>query len=135
MTPAQIRAAKALLGWDNGDIAQRAGLSRNTVQAMQARDELGGKVQTARAVRQVLEDAGIRFIEDRETRAVGVLLLPGIKARHDISGTAERPEASLTSPLSCRVDDHIDVVRDRAEQRQKGLGRLDREYPAGKVAI
>lgn len=81
MTPAQIRAAKALLGWDNAEIAQRAGLSRNTVQAMQARDELSGKVQTARAVRLALELAGIRFIEDRETRAIGVLLMsPSDKA-------------------------------------------------------
>lgn len=76
LTPAGIRAAKALLGWDNGELAERAGLSRNTVQAMQVRDEIGGTVRTARLVRQVLEDAGIEFIEDRDTGAFGVLLRP-----------------------------------------------------------
>lgn len=82
MTPAQIRAAKAMLGWSSEDVAKRAGLSRNTVQAMQAKDNLGIRLQTTRAVRQVLEEAGIKFIKDRETRAVGVMMLPP-EEKHD----------------------------------------------------
>lgn len=76
MTPAQIRAAKALLGWNNDDVAQRTGLSRNTVQAIQVGDELRGTVRTARLLREVFEREGVDFVVDRHSGAIGVMIRP-----------------------------------------------------------
>lgn len=73
-SPALLRAACALLGWNNGDLAEQAGLSRNTVQMMLAREELTGTMRTLRAISIVMESAGIMFVRDDSTGAIGVML-------------------------------------------------------------
>ena len=64
ITIEQIRAARALLGWSQTELASRAGLSLPTVKRLEAgfgprvSDEARAKLQRA------LETAGIDFIED-----------------------------------------------------------------------
>lgn len=63
-----------MLGWDNEELARRAGLSRNTVQAMSASTELNGTLRSLKAAVSALEEAGIIFVNDLETGAYGVML-------------------------------------------------------------
>lgn len=57
-----IAAARALLGWDQSALAERAGIRRHTLADL----ERGGRRPQARvrdAVLGTLEEAGIRFVE------------------------------------------------------------------------
>jgi transcriptional regulator with XRE-family HTH domain len=59
-TAAQIRAGRALLGWSQTELAQRAGVSRRTLSAMENGD---GRVtqESIEALRRVLLEAGVMF--------------------------------------------------------------------------
>jgi transcriptional regulator with XRE-family HTH domain len=60
----QLRAARALLGMDQAELAKRAGVDINTVRNLEGRgpDPLGGRVDTLRKVQGALERAGIEFL-------------------------------------------------------------------------
>lgn len=71
MSPAQLRAARGLLGWTQKDLASRAGVSDRTIRLF----ELEARVpylQTVDALENCLSEAGVRFIAtDNE---VGVMM-------------------------------------------------------------
>ena len=71
---AQIRAARALLGWSQTHLARRAGLGLATLQRIE-RDEgiEKGKFSTVIKIQKALEQAGIHFTED-DTGEIGVRL-------------------------------------------------------------
>ena len=63
ITPAQIRAARAAIGWSASDLARQSGLSLRTVSSV----EVGDNNDTVRkssllALKSALESAGIEFI-------------------------------------------------------------------------
>jgi len=63
LTGAQIRAARALLGWSATDLSQRSAVSLRTIQ----RAELAETLMTMAnqlAVRRALEAAGVEFIDE-----------------------------------------------------------------------
>ncbi|MCQ0986501.1 helix-turn-helix domain-containing protein [Jiella sp. LLJ827] len=61
----QVKAARALLGWSQNDLADRSGVSRPTVKRLEASDgELGGRATTSDAIRSALEAAGVEFIAE-----------------------------------------------------------------------
>jgi len=62
ITPAQIRAARALLGWHQSDLAKAAGVSLNTLNNLE-RDVVDARRSTVTAIQRALEQAGIEFIE------------------------------------------------------------------------
>lgn len=63
MTAAQLRAARALLGIDQRQLAEIAGLSVPTIQRMEASDGLiRGNVDSLMKLIAGLESAGIEFI-------------------------------------------------------------------------
>ncbi|MCK8787998.1 helix-turn-helix transcriptional regulator [Roseomonas sp. NAR14] len=70
-SPAQVRAARALLDWSQSDLAQRAQVSLSTV-----RDFEAGRRQPMRnnldAMQRALEGAGVAFTNGGE---------PGVKMR------------------------------------------------------
>lgn len=71
LSPAQIRAARGLLGWSQTVLAERAGVSRSAV----ARLELGDaetRESTLDAIHKTLVDAGIIFFQQQETGLEGV---------------------------------------------------------------
>lgn len=78
MTPEQFRMAKAALGLNNPELADRTGLHRNTLNKL---DQGAGKASTVQHVRLALEAEGVQFLEEGEA-AVG----PGV---------ALRPKASV----------------------------------------
>ena len=65
LTCEQLRAARAILRWRAADLAAKAGVNLSTVQRAEKAD---GPVPmmpaNARAVRQALEAAGVRFTEE-----------------------------------------------------------------------
>ena len=59
----QIKAARALLGWSQEDLAREASVSIPTVKRLEAGNgELGGRSETVRKLRTALEVAGVEFI-------------------------------------------------------------------------
>lgn len=77
ITGSQIRAARALLGWSQQDLADKAVLSETAVLKLET-ERADTRTSTIIKVRKALEDAGIEFI-DRQDGAAGVLLRPGKK--------------------------------------------------------
>jgi predicted transcriptional regulator len=58
----QIKAARALLGWSQDDLAARSGVSQPTIKRLEAEGgELGGRVETGEKICRALEKAGIEF--------------------------------------------------------------------------
>lgn len=60
VTSAQIRAARALLNWTVRDLAERAGVHRNTV--TRAETDATGPGHATASIRAALEAAGVEFI-------------------------------------------------------------------------
>lgn len=78
LSAAQIRAARALLDWNQPRLAEAAGLSTPTIRRMEG-DKGPGKstAENVEAVRRALEDAGIVFLASGEIRDGG----PGVRLR------------------------------------------------------
>jgi transcriptional regulator with XRE-family HTH domain len=66
LTPAQCRAARALLDWTQEELAERAEVSRGTIRGFESGQHALQR-STAAAVRRALEAAGVMLLEvDRE---------------------------------------------------------------------
>lgn len=63
MTPAQCRAARALLSLEQADIAKEAGVARVTVVDFE-KGERTPREKTVRSLKVALETAGIEFIPE-----------------------------------------------------------------------
>ncbi|WP_342629775.1 helix-turn-helix domain-containing protein [Nguyenibacter vanlangensis] len=61
ITARQIRAGRALLGWSQQQLADRAILSRNAVAKLE-RGEVDPRASTVEAVRRILEQHGVIFV-------------------------------------------------------------------------
>ncbi len=74
LSPAQCRAARALLGWTQGTLADKAGIARRTV----AHFEVGRRallVRTRREIAETFERAGVEFMWSMSTAGEGVRLV------------------------------------------------------------
>ena len=61
----QVKAARALLGWSQTDLAEKSGVSAPTIKRLEAMGgPVGGRTGTAEAMRSALEAAGIEFIAE-----------------------------------------------------------------------
>jgi len=70
---AQLRAARALLGWRQHDVAQAAKISVATVRRIESQEGLlTGYVSTLLKIQAAFEQAGIQFIDDDETGGFGL---------------------------------------------------------------
>lgn len=81
LTPALVRAARALLGWSQQALAEAAGVATSTVADFE-RGRRTPVASKAQAIRQALQAAGIRF------RSTGVEMLPGDSADLPASSAA-----------------------------------------------
>ena len=72
---AQIRAARALLGWRQNDLARASGVGPATIRRIEIlRGSVKGNVSTQLKIQQAFERAGIRFIETDPSGGIGVRL-------------------------------------------------------------
>ncbi|MFN3350028.1 helix-turn-helix domain-containing protein [Pseudorhodoplanes sp.] len=71
----QLKAARALLGWSQEDLAKIAGVSLPTVKRLESADGLlGGRDDTIDKLRTAIENAGIEFLHDKG--GIGVRFAP-----------------------------------------------------------
>ena len=65
ITIPQVKAARALLGWSQSDLAANSGISEPTIARLEsAYGEIGGRRGTAEKIRNALEAAGVEFIDE-----------------------------------------------------------------------
>lgn len=61
----QIKAARALAGMSQADLAAASGVSLPTIKRLEAQDgDLGGRPATVTAIREALEAAGVVFLPE-----------------------------------------------------------------------
>ena len=77
ITGSQIRAARALLGWSQQDLADKSLLSETAILKLETQ-RADTRTSTVIKVRKALEDAGIDFIA-RADGAMGEVLKPANK--------------------------------------------------------
>ena len=64
MTSDQLRAARAILRWDQKSLAERSGVSIPTIKRLEAQDGMiSANTPTLAAIRTALESAGVQFVE------------------------------------------------------------------------
>jgi transcriptional regulator with XRE-family HTH domain len=68
ITGAQVRAAKALIGWSGNDLAKKAGIGLSTIRRIEGCDGLleAASVKTLQAIQKALELGGVEFIGSPE---------------------------------------------------------------------
>ena len=72
---AQIRAARALLGWRQDDLSKKSGIGLATVQRIEkGSGTASGNYLTVLKLQSALEKAGIHFIEADESGGIGLRL-------------------------------------------------------------
>ena len=65
ITIRQIKAARALLAWSQGDLAEASGISEPTVARLESVDgPIGGRRDTSEKLQTALEKAGVEFIAE-----------------------------------------------------------------------
>lgn len=71
ISPAQCRAARALLAWLQDDLARAANIGNSTVRDFEkGRREISN--ESLRAIRAAIENAGIELLPERGGKGVGV---------------------------------------------------------------
>jgi predicted transcriptional regulator len=61
----QIKAARILVGWTQGDLAKHAGVSVPTIKRLEAVDgDIGGRAETGESLVAALQRAGVEFISE-----------------------------------------------------------------------
>ena len=89
----QLRAARALLRWEQSTVAAHARVSVETVKRLERLDGpiVAVKVATIEAIRRALEAAGIEFIDPEEgKRGPGVALKWGTVVGNSLGGKETR---------------------------------------------
>ena len=79
ITASQVRAARAMLGLDQRQLAEAAGLSLPTIQRMEASDgQVRGNVDSLVKVVEALERAGVEMIAESTVSTEGG---PGVRLK------------------------------------------------------
>jgi predicted transcriptional regulator len=65
ITIRQVKAARALLGWSQSDLADNSGVSEPTIARLESADgDLGGRKETAEKIKTAIEKGGVEFIDE-----------------------------------------------------------------------
>jgi transcriptional regulator with XRE-family HTH domain len=75
LIPQQIRAARALLGWSQAQLATTAGVGEMTIKRFETeKGQASGTIASLQRIRTALEHAGIEFIDATQDKGPGVRL-------------------------------------------------------------
>ena len=72
--PRQIRAARALAGLSQEDLATKAGIGIATLRRIEGSDDIAGTAQTLARIERALDMAGVMLIEQDAKTGPGVRL-------------------------------------------------------------
>jgi transcriptional regulator with XRE-family HTH domain len=124
IVPAQIRAARALVGWTQAELAAASGLSEMSIKNIE-RSFTDPRASTLSAIVRALEAAGVAFTNGGE---------PGVKARKFKPGDGVR-----FRPGSLEVAEYGDdvgvVVRERSDIPLGGSQWVDVDFPGKRSLI
>jgi len=79
ITAGQVRAARALIGWKQGDLAQAAGVGEAVVKNLE-RGSSDPRASTLLAIQAAFERHGVVFLGNGDTRDGG----PGVRLKREI---------------------------------------------------
>jgi predicted transcriptional regulator len=83
LTGRHIRAARALLGWTQVELSEKARVALGTIKRMEAFDgPVGARADTLQRIVVVFEKAGVEFVNDD---------MPGVRLRGVDTKRKERP--------------------------------------------
>jgi transcriptional regulator with XRE-family HTH domain len=88
-TPAQIRAARALMGLSQAEVAERAGISVPTIKRAEADRGIRVSADVMASIRRALEKAGVIFVEENGEGA-------GVRLRKTRRDEGLRPDQLTT---------------------------------------
>jgi transcriptional regulator with XRE-family HTH domain len=71
ITAGQIRAARALIGWKQSDLAKKSGISEITIKNVEREATLGPRSTTLGAIQAAFERAGVAFLDPGDIRDGG----------------------------------------------------------------
>ena len=91
ISASQIKAARALLGVSQAELAKSAGLGLATVKRVEAASKVRGAAETLWKIQKALEAAGIEFIPAEGSKG------PGVRLRQDPNAQAPREAAGTPS--------------------------------------
>lgn len=75
MTPTQMKMARVALGWGVRDLADRAGITANTVTRIE--NGADAKQSTVNAIRAALEAGGVQFLDNGDVAGGPGVVLRG----------------------------------------------------------
>ena len=81
ITPSQVKAARALLGLSQNELAEISGLGIATVKRLEIATGVRGAATTLWKVQTALEKAGVEFLSAGEGTGPGVRLRPSVRLR------------------------------------------------------
>jgi len=83
----QIKAARAMLGWSQADLARESRVSEPTIKRLESHDgDLGGRVDTSEKILVTLENAGVIFLLENGDG-------PGVKLKSKAAKSDQRTQA------------------------------------------
>ncbi len=124
VVPAQIRAARALVGWTQAELAAASGLSEMSIKNIE-RSFTDPRASTLSAIVRALEAAGVEFTNGGE---------PGVKSRKFKVGDAVRFRPG--SLETAEYGDNIGVVvRERPDIPLGGGQWIDVDFPGKKPLL
>lgn len=105
LTPAQCRAARALLDWTQDELAERAEVSRGTIRGFESGQHMLQR-STAAAVRRALVAGGVALVEADRDGGHGVRLIEPLGASAEDGSACDQSTLQRSaSQADCGSDD------------------------------
>ena len=117
LSAAQIKAARAMLDWSQGELAQATGLSATTIGNLES-GAISPRTATAQIIRQAIEQAGLEFIAG-----------DGIRRRNDTIQIIQGPTAGarLVADILQTLATQLGVIQITARTESDLLHIFDRD--------
>src|SRR5262250_160192 len=96
ISPAQLRAARALLGWTRAQLAQRCGVATRTLARLE-QFSLRPQKRTLAAIVRAFHAGGLEFLDEKDGG-------PGVTIGRSVA--SQLPRKSLIRVQTIRIEDH-----------------------------
>ncbi len=138
INPSQVKAARALLGWSQGDLAKKANISRSTIHILEddeSTNKASIRIGTLIDIQKALEAGGIEFLENEGVRRItdGVKIYKGPKSCEmfldDILQTVKEKGGDIFAIVTCQgIMTRLSVIT-----KSNNLERLESLQKSSKI--